>query len=389
MIMRQIFYRFIGKISEKMKLSKQQWKAVNAILLCRTPALGGEVKQCEHCGKTEIEYRSCRNRHCPVCQAEQAHKWLEKEKKKLLPVSYFHVVFTFAAELNEVFAYNKKLLYGRLFTISAETMQTFFRDPKYIGALGGFLSILHTWGQCMPYHPHIHMIVPNGAVDPQGNWVLPRKNKHAKKFLFPVKALSLVFRGKLLQALERLYRKGKLTFPSQQAHDAFPDTLRSAARKRWQVYAKRPFAGPEQVLNYLARYTHRVAISEQRILSMQKDTVTFSYKDYRDHARRKTMTLEGTEFIRRFLQHVLPPHFRKIRTYGWQQGAQLKQKLPKLREWFAKQAQFAHCLSALLQRLEAPAKDYIPHCKHCKIGELYVIEEILPQRGSPTKLSYG
>jgi len=387
--MRKIFYRFMGKLSKTMKFSKQQWKAVNAILLCRTPALGGEVKKCDHCGKTETKYRSCRNRHCPVCQAEQAHKWLEKQKKNLLPVSYFHVVFTFADELNDVFRYNKKLLYGLLFTISAETMQTFFRDPKYIGGLGGFLSVLHTWGQCLPYHPHIHMIVPNGAVDPQGNWLLPRKNKHANKFLFPVKSLSLVFRGKLLQALERLYRKEKLTFPTQQAHDAFPNTLRIAARKRWQVYAKRPFAGPEQVLNYLARYTHRVAISEQRILSIQGDSVTFTYKDYRDQARRKTMTLEGTEFIRRFLQHVLPPHFRKIRAYGWQQGAQLKQKLPKLREWFAKQAQFARCLSALLQRLETTTKDDVPHCKQCKIGELYVIEELLPQRGSPTKLNYG
>lgn len=387
--MRKIFYRFMGKISQTKRFSKQQWKAVNAILLCRTPALGGEVKQCEQCNKTETKYRSCRNRHCPVCQSEQAHKWLEKQKKHLLPVSYFHVVFTFADELNEVFRYNKKLLYGLLFTTSAETMQTFFRDPKYIGGQGGFLSVLHTWGQCLPYHPHIHMIVPNGAVDALGNWLLPRKNKHAKKFLFPVKALSQVFRGKLLQALERLYRKGTLTFPSQQAHDAFPQTLRAAARKRWQVYAKRPFAGPEQVLGYIARYTHRVAISEQRIISLQEDSVTFSYKDYRDQAKKKTMTLKGTDFIQRFLQHVLPPHFRKIRTYGWQQGAQLKQTLPKLRQWFAKQAQFAHCLSALLQRLEAPVKDYVPHCKHCKTGELYVIEELLPQRGSPTKLNYG
>ena len=183
--------------------------------------------------------------------------------------------------------------------------------------------------------------------------------------------------------------EGKLTFPSQQAHDAFPDTLRDAARKRWQVYAKRPFAGPEQVLSYLARYTHRVAISEQRILSIQEDSVSFHYKDYRDQAKKKTMTLQGDEFIQRFLQHVLPPHFRKIRTYGWQQGAQLKQTLPKLRDWFARQAQFAHCLSSLLQHLETPAQDYVPHCKHCKTGELYTIETLPPQRGSPTKLSYG
>jgi hypothetical protein len=304
-------------------------------------------------------------------------------------VSYFHVVFTFAAELNEVFAYNKKQLYGLLFTISAETMQTFFHDPKHIGTQGAFLSVLHTWGQCLPLHPHIHMIVPNGAVDPDGNWVFPRKHTHAQKFLFPVKALSRVFRGKLLQILERLYKQGKRTFPSQQAHDAFLETLRDAARKRWQVYAKRPFAGPEQVLSYLARYTHRVAISEQRILNIQGDSVTFRYKDYRDQAKKKTMTLDGDEFIRRFLQHVLPAHFRKIRTYGWQQGAQLKKQLPKIRDWFARQAQFAHSLSSLLQRLEAPTKDYVPHCKHCKTGELYTIETLLPQRGSPTKLNYG
>lgn len=388
MILRKIFYRFLGELKTEMKFSKQQWKAINAILLCRTPALGGEVKQCEHCEKTVTHYRSCRNRHCPVCQSEQARKWLERQKRQLLPVSYFHVVFTFADELNEVFRYNKQLLYGQLFTTSAQTMQTFFRDPKYIGGQGGFLSVLHTWGQCLPFHPHIHMIVPNGAVDAHGNWLLPRKNKQAHSFLFPVKALSLVFRGKLLQALERLYQKGALTFPSQQAHDAFPETLRAAARKRWQVYAKRPFAGPGQVLGYLARYTHRVAISESRILSVQGDSVTFSYKDYRDQARKKTMTLKGTDFVRRFLQHVLPAHFRKIRAYGWQQGAQLKQTLPKLRAWFAKQAQFAHCLRALLQRLKTTG-DHQPHCKHCKIGELYVIETLLPQRGSPTKLNYG
>lgn len=389
MILRQIVYRFAGKLHKKMNFSKQQWKAINAILHCRTPALGGEIQQCDHCGETVTKYRSCRNRHCPVCQGEQAHKWLEQQKKNLLPVSYFHVVFTFAAELNEVFAYNKKQLYGLLFTTSAETMQTFFREPKYIGGQGGFMSVLHTWGQCLSYHPHIHMIVPNGAVGPDGNWLLPRKNKQASKYLFPVKSLSLVFQGKLLQALERRYKKGKLTFPSQQAHDAFPETLRAAASKRWQVYAKRPFAGPKQVLNYLARYTHRVAISEQRILNMTDSEVTFSYKDYRDQAKKKTMTLAGTEFIRRFLQHVLPPHFRKIRTYGWQQGAQLKRTLPKLRAWFAKQAQFARCLSALLQDLETTPKDYVPHCKCCKVGELCVIEALLPQRGSPTKLSYG
>ena len=376
---RQLFYRFAGKLAQGMKFSKQQWKAVNAILLCRTPALGGEVQQCEQCGEIKIKHHSCRNRHCPVCQAEQAHKWLERQKQNLLPVSYFHLVFTFAQELNDVFRYNREQLYGLLFRTSADTLQVFFKDPKYIGGQGGFLSVLHTWGQCLQFHPHIHSIVPNGAVDPEGNWILPRKNKHASTYIFPVKALSEVFRGKLLHALERLYQQGKLIFPTQAAHDNFPSVLKQAASKRWQVYAKKPFAGPEQVLNYLARYTHRVAISVRRILNITGNDVTFTYKDYRDHAKRKEMTLTGTEFVRRFLQHVLPPHFRKIRAYGWQQGTQLKQKLPKLREWFASQTRYARCLQALLLRNEKTEQDDGPRCPHCKTGELHCIAQLLPQ----------
>ena len=388
-MLRKVFYRFVGKLRERKKLSAQQWKAVNAVALCRTPALGGEVKKCEHCGETQIKHHSCRNRHCPVCQSERAHKWLEKQRQHLLPVSYFHVVFTFAWELNPVFRHNQKLLYGLLFKTSAETLQAFFRDPRHVGGQGGFLSVLHTWGQCLQYHPHVHIVVPNGAVDRQGNWIEPRKRRHAGKFLFPVRALSEVFRGKLLSALEELYFQGKLDFASQREREAFPGVLRQAARKRWEVYAKRPFAGPRQVLSYLARYTHRVAISTGRILSVDGECVTFSYKDYRDGAKRKTMRLEGTEFVRRFLQHVLPPHFRKIRSYGWQQCGQLKDKLPKLRQWFARRVEFARCLQALLEKLEAPGEKDFPKCPNCRIGELYVIEHLRPKRGGPVLCGYG
>lgn len=386
---RRIFYRFAGQLAKEMKFSKQQWKAINSILLCRTPALGGELQECQQCQTTKIKYHSCRNRHCPVCQSDRAHKWLEKQKKNLLPVSYFHLVFTFAEELNEVFAYNKRRLYGLLFTTSAQTLQVFFRDPKHIGAQGGFLSVLHTWGQCLQYHPHLHLIVPNGGVDKDGNWVLPRKSKHQSKYLFPVKALSEVFRGKLLDALERLYKEDKLDFPSQAAREAFPEVLRQAARKRWQVYAKRPFAGPEQVLNYLARYTHRVAISTRRILAVTGRSVTFSYKDYRDQAKRKEMTLTGTEFVRRFLQHVLPPNFRKIRAYGWQQGTLLKQKLPRLREWFAANQRFAQCLKALLQRIQKTPEDTPPQCPKCKTGALHCIALLMPEPQRPLLDGYG
>lgn len=386
---RKIFYRFAGQLARKIKFSKQQWKAVNSILLCRTPALGGELQECQQCQARKIKYHSCRNRHCPICQSECSRKWLEQQKQNLLPVRYFHVVFTFAEELNEVFAYNKKLLYGLLFSTSAQTLQVFFRDPRHIGAQGGFLSVLHTWGQCLQYHPHLHCIVPNGGVDNDGNWVQPRKSRHQSKYLFPVKALSEVFRGKLLQALERLYREDRLAFPTPTAREAFPEVLRAAARKRWQVYAKRPFAGPGQVLNYLARYTHRVAISPRRILKVTAHTVTFSYKDYRDQARRKEMTLEGTEFVRRFLQHVLPRGFRKIRAYGWQQGTLLKQKLPRLREWFAANQRFAKCLQALLQRIEKAPEDTQPHCPECKTGTLDCIALLLPEPPRPLLEGYG
>jgi hypothetical protein len=234
----------------------------------------------------------------------------------LLPVRYFHVVFTIPAELHLVFRYNRRLLYGLLFKTSAQTLQVFAADPKWLGARLGFFGVLHTWGQQMVFHPHIHYVVPQGGLDPQGRWVVPRRELDGK-FLFPMKAVSQVFRGKLLSGLEKLYGKEKLSFPDPQTHESFGDTLRIAASKDWEVYAKKPFAGPEGILRYLSLYTHRVVIGARRLLRMDSQGVEISYKDYREGARQKTLRLAGVEFIKRFLQHVAPAGLRRIRYYGW------------------------------------------------------------------------
>lgn len=242
MILRQALNRFVPTLSNQLGLSPQQWKAYHAIRQCRTPALGGEAHRCDNpkCRREKKHYHSCRNRQCPICRGDRARQWIEKQLGKLLPVSYFHVVFTIPQELHTVFQYNERLCYGLLFQAAAQTLQSFF--ARHVGAQGGFIGVLHTWTQTLLYHPHIHFIVPNGGVDQAGNWVEPKRSD-GKQFLFPVKALSEVFRGKLLSALEKCYRQGKLTFPDERAEIYFRDRLNMAAAKKWNVYAKRPFAG--------------------------------------------------------------------------------------------------------------------------------------------------
>lgn len=380
-MIRKVIQRFVPRVSRVRKFSRQQWKAVNAILLCRTPALGGELHACANggCRHEEKRWHSCRNRHCPVCQGDAARKWIEAQQEKLLPVGYFHVVFTVPEELNPLFQHNRALLYDLFFKVCAETLRSFFADPRHVGGRGGFLGVLHTWGQLLQFHPHIHWIVPNGGIDEEGRWLRP-KRPDGDRFLFPVRAVSKVFRGKFLQKLERLRRQGKLRFPDPQSEVGFRDRLNMAAAKKWNVYAKRPFAGPAQVIRYLGRYTHRIAISPKRILEAGEKTVTFQYKDHRDGAKKKVAAMDGGEFVRRFLEHVLPANFRKIRCYGWMRGGEIGRLREKLLAWFGRQADFALALAKLLagaagEESEAPGRP----CPRCGSGLMEFVRKLLPR----------
>ena len=302
------------------RVSLGQLKVMSAVENCRTAALGGHVARCENaaCGFTSIAYNSCRNRHCPKCQGAQARDWMADREADLLPVPYFHVVFTLPAEISDIAYTNKAVIYDALFKASSETLLRIAADPKHLGAKIGFTSVLHTWGSAMTHHPHVHVIVPGGGLSPDGTaWIATKPN-----FFLPVFVLSKLFRRLMLEKLVAAHASGKLKFFGVHATLAdakrFVKFLAPLRKKRWFVYAKEPFAGPKQVLAYLSRYTHRVAISNSRLLKADADGVTFRVKNYRvdGAARYSTMTLAPTEFMRRFLLHVLPKGLHRIRHYG-------------------------------------------------------------------------
>ena len=314
-------------------LGLQQLKVMSAVEHCRTAALGGHVEACEDCGQWRIAYNSCRNRHCPKCQGAAARTWLADREADLLPVGYFHVVFTLPIEIADIAFHNKALVYDLLFRAASETMLTIAADPKHLGARIGITAVLHTWGSAMTHHPHVHMIVPGGGIAPdRSRWISSRP-----AFLLPVRVLGKLFRRLFLTRLVVLHDAGRLAF-GMQAHlaerRAFLRHLSPVRKKHWVVYAKPPFAGPEAVLAYLSRYTHRVAISNRRLIAFDDKGVTFRYKDYRrDGAdRQQVMTLATDEFIRRFLLHVLPPGFHRIRHYGLLAGSARKGSLALARE---------------------------------------------------------
>jgi hypothetical protein len=299
-------------------LSTAQRRVMTAIEICRTGALGGHVERCEDCAHIRIAFNSCRNRHCPKCQWRAAEAWLEARKSELLPVPYFHVVFTLPAGLRSIAYQNKAKVYGLLFTAAAEALTTIAADPKHLGASIGVTAVLHTWGQKLDLHPHVHCIVPGGGISPDGQrWVASRDT-----YFLPVPVLSSIFRRLFLDGLMALHSAGELQFFNDNAPLAdaveFRKRIERLRRSKWVVYAKRPFAGPEQVLAYLARYTHRVAIGNGRLLSIDDDRVAFRWKDYRQDgtAQNKVMALDAGEFMRRFLLHVLPEGFHRIRHYG-------------------------------------------------------------------------
>lgn len=290
-------------------------RVMRAIETCRTAELGGHVDACTHCGAQEISYNSCRNRHCPKCQSAAKARWLEARQAELLPVGYFHVVFTLPEEIAQIGLQNKRLIYDLLFKATAETLRTVAANPKYLGADIGFLAVLHTWGQALTFHPHLHCVVPAGGLDPAKQWISCRPN-----FFLPVRVLSRHFRKIFLRELRAAYQKGQLQFFGDLAELAeprgFADLVKRARRPNWVVYAKKPFGGPKQVLDYLGRYTHRVAISNHRILNTDNGQVTFNWRNYRHGNQNQQMTLTAKEFIRRFLLHVLPDGFVRIRHFG-------------------------------------------------------------------------
>jgi hypothetical protein len=309
-------------------------RVMAAIEQCRTAALGGHVEQCDRCGHTRVWYNSCRNRHCPTCQSLARAAWIEDRTADLLDTEYFHVVFTVPQAIAEIAAQNKAVVYGILFRATAETLRTIAADPRHLGAEIGFFAVLHTWGQTLMHHPHLHCVVPGGGLSPDGTrWIACRPG-----FFLPVRVLSRLFRRLFLTALHEAFEDGHLRFTAslQALSDphGFADHLRPARTTQWVVYAKPPFAGPQQVLDYVGRYTHRVAISNHRLLDMDDGHVRFHYKDYRaDRSETpRTMTLAATEFIRRFLLHVLPAGFHRMRHYGLLGNRHRTHKLARCRQ---------------------------------------------------------
>jgi hypothetical protein len=364
-------------------------RVLRAIAHCRTAALGGHVEQCEGCGHQRIAYNSCRNRHCPKCQGKERARWMAAEQAMLLPVPYFHVVFTLPHALNALVRLNRRQLYALLFRLAAATLRTFALDPRHLGAQPAVTMVLHTWGQTLTEHHHVHCVVSGGGLSlDRSAWIsLPQgKKRRRRPFLFHVGALSRVFRGKFIAALRRARQRGELGLAGESAPLADPvrwqALLDCLNRTEWVVYAKPPFGGPEPVLKYLSRYTHRVAISNRRILSVSDGLVRFSYRDYADRNRSKEMTLPAPEFLRRFLLHVVPPGFMRIRHYGITANCRRQEKLARCRELLG-QAQPAPTSEPDTAGREPPNDSALacdsdaPRCPTCG-APMRVIEIIAP-----------
>lgn len=370
-------------------LSRAQRRVMSAIERCRTAALGGHVEQCDACGHQRISFNSCRDRHCPKCQCLTRAQWLDDRRAEVLPVEYFHVVFTLPEEIAVIAYQNKALVYDMLFRATAQTLRTLAADPKHLGAEIGFIAILHTWGQNLLHHPHLHCVVPGGGVSPGGrSWVGCRPG-----FFLPVRVLSRLFRRLFLAELHQAYDSEALCFFNELAPlsqpAAFARHLAPATRAEWVVYAKPPFGGPERVLEYLGRYTHRVAISNNRLVEFSGEEVAFRWKDYRHESKQKVMRLSADEFVRRFLLHVLPSGFQRIRHYGLLANRTRAANLQRCRE-------LLHVDPVASAQREEP-EDYHDHyerltgvslwdCPSCGRGRMLCIETFLPSsrpRGPP------
>jgi len=368
-IIRRAGNKFIERYCDS--LTWAQLKVLRAIERCRTAALGGHRDQCVRCGHQAISYNSCRNRHCPKCQTNAREKWLCARRRELLPVCYFHLVFSVPHALVPLIWQNKKILFGLLFEASAATLSEVAANPARLGAEVGFLSILHTWGQTLQRHPHIHCVVPGGGLSPDhARWIAS-----PSQFFLPVRVLSRVFRGKFVAGLRQAFHQNQLVFHGACGplanEKAFAAFLRTLFRQDWVVYAKAPFGGPEHVLQYLARYTHRVAISNHRLLAVDDTHVTFRWKDYAHRSKRRAMTLTLEEFLRRFLQHVLPKGLPRIRYFGWLANRRRQELLPLCRT----------LLAAVPSEVTSPVNDEIAvwECPCCG-GAMRVVERLTAEQ---------
>jgi len=367
-------------------MSTAQRRVMTAIEVCRTAALGGHLERCDECGHERNCFNSCRDRHCPKCQSLARAQWIEDRQSELLEAPYFHVVFTVPEEIAAIAYQNKEVVYGILFRATADTLKTIAADPEHLGAEIGFFAVLHSWGQNLQHHPHLHCVVPGGGLSPDGQrWVSCRPD-----FFLPVRVLSRPFRRLFLESLQQAFDFGKLQFFAAleplRERVAFAQHLARAKAFEWVVYAKRPFAGPQQVLDYVGRYTHRVAISNNRLLDIENDQVRFQWKDYRNGDQVKTMTLSADEFIRRFLLHVLPTGFQRIRYYGLLGNRYRQEKLDQCRRLLGVQTPDQHTASPPEQDYRDRYEDLtgcsLRKCPQCQRGRM-VLVAILPK--SPSK----
>lgn len=367
------------------RISARQLKVLQDIQDCRTSALGGHMDACDACGHVRISYNSCRNSHCPKCQSMAREVWLEKRRSELLPVRYFHLVFTLPSELHDLLRYNERLAYNQLFRLAWESLCSLTADKKYLGATTGMVAVLHTWGQNLHYHPHIHCLIPAGGLTKAGKWKEARKN-----YLVPVKALSILFRAKYISFLRRAHRQGQLKMSDLCAQWAssrqMNQLLNRVYRKDWVVYAKAPFGGPEHVLNYLGRYVKRVAISNDRILKVDEEQrrVSFRWRDYADGDKSKVMSLSCEEFIRRFIQHILPKRFSKVRYYGLMANRDKTKRLSLCFKAMGHVFQPKKVEINWQERLYQLTGIDPNFCPCCQQGRMHIFMVLLPSRAPPT-----
>jgi hypothetical protein len=364
-------------------MSMAQRRVMTAIEVCRTAALGGHLERCDQCGYERNAFNSCRDRHCPKCQSLARAQWIEDRQSELLECPYFHVVFTVPEEIGAIAYQNKEVVYGILFQATADTLKTIAADPQHLGAEIGFFAVLHTWGQALQFHPHLHCVVPGGGLSPDGQrWIPCRPN-----FFLPVRVLSLLFRRLFLEALQTSFDSGKLqlfhALEGLRDRRAFVQRLERMKSSEWVVYAKRPFAGPQQVVDYVGRYTHRVVISNNRLVDIEDGHVTFHWKDYRDRDQVKVMTLSAEEFIRRFLLHILPDGFQRIRYHGFLANRYRKAKLEQCRRLLGMPTVVdpSHAAAAekdYRERYKELTGVSLHQCPQCKQGRMLAIG-ILPR----------
>ena len=378
-----VIRQFMPKIEQKM-LSHHR-NTLHLLRDCRTAAMGGHLDACKACGQVRVSYNSCRNRHCPKCQGLAKEAWTVQQEDMLLPVSYFHVVFTLPHELNILCLHNPKMMYNLLFQSAWHTLHTLGQNKHYLDAQTAATMVLHTWSQTLVLHPHVHCIVPGGGLSKEGEWRYPKRSKKGQNFLFPVVAMKKIYKGFFMKNLKKAIENQQVrlpkTFPTGRAYKLWKDNLYS---KEWVVYTKKPFSKVEHVVGYLARYSHRVALTNHRIKNIDESNVTFEYKDYKDGAKKKEMMLEGGEFLRRFCLHILPKAFRKIRQFGFLSNATKKKSIEQAR------ASLGQRQAALLTRNERKALaklrvfgSKIHQCPACKIGKMLVVEQWQRNKSPP------